>query len=681
MKKAVVIMLALMLLFGSVGFVRADEMPGDTSDIGKGEQELTSTDGLALYDIVTFGQYPQSAFGDMAPIEWIVTGISGNRVRLLSRYALDSRKYHNGNLSVSWQRSKLYEWLNSTFLETAFTAEEQQWLYAPVSLPSVAEANELPLYLRICESTGYAISQGADPNKCIWWLSSGSGEYQVKNGEWWWSDTRTANCASVVLETGKIAKGGFQVNYSGKTVRPTIILSFGGSSASATPKPAAIKSNEAKPTATPKSADAGSQKATSKSGVRMNGQKLTSTEDVELYDVVTFGSYPQTVNGNTAAIEWIVTGISGSRLRLLSRYALDSKKYHNGNLSVSWQNSQLYNWLNGTFRKNAFTAEEQKLIYTSISLPTVEEAKELPQYIRICEPTGYAVGQGAKQDQCDWWLSSGSTPCEVSYNGKTWTAYCAAAVHADGKIWNPAYQVNYSGQTVRPTVIVDLGGSGAANVTPQPEPDTEPEIERQIGVMLDGEPVASADDLQVLDVVTFGYYPQTAKGALGPIEWIVLDVDGDQVTLLSKYALDSQKYHNGNLRVSWQNSKLYAWLNSTFWDTAFVPAEQRMLTMPVTLPTVEQASSMPLSLRICTSTAYAIQQGADPKKCIWWLSSGSGEYQVKNGEWWWSDTRTANCASVVMANGQVAKAGYQVNYSGKTVRPLIVIEIDETNGK
>ena len=663
MKKALAIMLAFMFCLGAVGFVHADEAADDFPDIEKDGKALTSTDGLALYDVITFGRYPQSMSGEPVPIEWVVTGISGNRVQLLSQYALDSQKYHNGNLSVSWQKSKLYGWLNSTFLEAAFTAEEQKWLYGPVSLPSVAEANQLPLYLRICESTGYAISQGADPNKCIWWLSSGSGEYQVRNGEWWWSDTRTANCASAVLETGKVAKGGFQVNYSGKTVRPIIILDLGGSG---------------EPVSTPKPA------ATAKSGsVRLNGQKLTSADQVSLYDVVTFGSYPKTANGDAAAIEWIVTGISGSKLHLLSRYALDSQRFHNGNLLVSWKDSQLYSWLNGAFRKTAFTAGEQKLLYTSVSLLSPAEAAELPQYIRICEPTDFAASHGADPSNCIWWLSGDSVECEISYNGQEWMANCAAAVESNGKISDPGYQVNYKGKAVRPSLIVALGGSGTTVVTapPEPEPVPEPEAERQIGLMLNGEPVTSADELQTNDLVTFGSYPQTARGAAAPIQWIVLGIEDDQVTLLSKYALDSQKYHNGNLRISWQNSKLYAWLNSTFYDTAFAPEEQRMLAMPVSLPTVEQASNMSLSQRICTSTPYAIKHGADPKKCIWWLSSDSGAYQVKNGDWWWSDTRTANCAPAVRETGKIAKGGYQVNYSGKTVRPLVVIELEETYGK
>ena len=80
--------------------------------------------------------------------------------------------------------------------------------------------------MRICQSTPYAIAQGANENRCIWWLSSFSGEYQIRTGWWWWSDTRSANCASAVKEDGSIAQSGYQVDYHGKTVRPMIVIGF-----------------------------------------------------------------------------------------------------------------------------------------------------------------------------------------------------------------------------------------------------------------------------------------------------------------------------------------------------------------------------------------------------------------------------------------------------------------------
>ena len=90
----------------------------------------------------------------------------------------------------------------------------------------MAEAKRLPANIRIAKSTAYAVAQGGDPSHCIWWLCSSSGEYQIRDNDWWWSDTRTANCASAVLDNGKIGEAGYQVNYGGKTVRPVIIIAF-----------------------------------------------------------------------------------------------------------------------------------------------------------------------------------------------------------------------------------------------------------------------------------------------------------------------------------------------------------------------------------------------------------------------------------------------------------------------
>lgn len=63
--------------------------------------------------------------------------------------------------------------------------------------------------------------------------------------------------------------------------------------------------------------------------------------------------------------------------------------------------------------------------------------------------------------------------------------------------------------------------------------------------------VAEADEVKPLDadwtigdVVTFGGYPQTAKGNDNtPIEWLVLAREGHSALLLSRYGLDIQPFH------------------------------------------------------------------------------------------------------------------------------------------
>ena len=53
------------------------------------------------------------------------------------------------------------------------------------------------------------------------------------------------------------------------------------------------------------------------------------------------------------------------------------------------------------------------------------------------------------------------------------------------------------------------------------------------------------------DYVTFGTYPQTASGTSStPIEWLVLDVKGDQALLLSRYGLDAIPYNRELVEIT-----------------------------------------------------------------------------------------------------------------------------------
>ena len=644
MKKALIIILALLLCLGPVSSVLADETAGDPGIRKSNGRAVRSVDDVNLYDVVTFGSYPKSDRGGSAEIEWIVVAITDSRLKLLSRYALDSRQYHAANEAVSWESSSLYAWLNGDFRNTAFTAGEQRFLSAPVSLPTIEEARQLPEYIRMTESTAYAISRGADPNLCYWWLSSYNGPQQVSDrGKQW-----TAYCASAVLDNGRILDPGFQVNYNGKAVRPIVEVNVGG----------------AAPTAAPAVAPASSGDTRSSGGgrayVKLDGAKLTTTADVRLYDVVTFGSYPQAAYGDPADIEWIVTGIEGTHLRLQSRYALDSKQYHTVNEDVNWQKSSLYAWLNDRFLNAAFTVEEQELLFSPVSLPTKEEVEQLPDAIRICSSTAYAVTQGA-DSRCYWWLSSYCGPWQVSDRGKQWTAYCACAVLDNGEIADPGFQVNYTGKTIRPAIEVDLGD-------PADYADPEDEGTRLIGLRKNGEVLTSTAGINLYDVVTFGNYPQSTKGAYAPIEWIVIGVSGNQMTLLARHALDSKPFHNENAGLSWQWCSLNDWLNGTFRSTAFADEERQLILAPLSLPTKEEAARLPESIRICTSTNYALSQGADAR-CYWWLSTYTGPWQVNDkGRQW-----TAHCACVVLDNGKIADPGFQVNYTGKTVRPVVIV--------
>lgn len=176
--------------------------------LAKDDKMIEATVDLKFVgNYVTFGSYPQTADGDdMTAIEWLVLAREGKKALLISRYGLDVQEYHTTyGTAITWQTCSLRRWLNSTFLNKAFTATEQSAILVTtvdnskdqgysgystdggnntedkVFLLSYAEANK---YLGISEecneelsieATAYAKKQGAyadDNDKTAWWLRS-----------------------------------------------------------------------------------------------------------------------------------------------------------------------------------------------------------------------------------------------------------------------------------------------------------------------------------------------------------------------------------------------------------------------------------------------------------------------------------------------------------------------------
>ena len=195
-------------------------------------------------------------------------------------------------------------------------------------------------------------------------------------------------------------------------------------------------------------------------------------------DMVRFGTYPQ---GNRAsdgkkAIEWLVLAKENGRMLLVSKYALNCKKYHTTKTKVTWETSSLREWLNGTFLNEAFNATEQGRIATStvaadrnpkydtdpgqatedkVFLLSVVEAE---RYFTTnaawqCAPTAYAIAQGVYVSDsyttadgaaaCWWWLRSPG--CNQDW---------AARVDTAGELLFKGYSVHSSHDGVRPALWV-----------------------------------------------------------------------------------------------------------------------------------------------------------------------------------------------------------------------------------
>ncbi len=87
--------------------------------------------------------------------------------------------------------------------------------------------------------------------------------------------------------------------------------------------------------------------------------------------------------------------------------------------------------------------------------------------------------------------------------------------------------------------------------------------------------------VQIGDTITFGTWEQDNNTRNGnePIEWIVLDLQGDRALVISRFGLVNAKYMNSANGQVWANSALRATLNYDFYNAAFTDAEKAAIAV------------------------------------------------------------------------------------------------------
>ena len=208
------------------------------------------------------------------------------------------------------------------------------------------------------------------------------------------------------------------------------------------------------------------------------------------------------------------------------------------------------------------------------------------------------------------------------------------------------------------------------------------------------------DNAQAGDTVFFGAYPQghITSEEKDPVEWLVLEKDGNQLTLITKYAVDAlpymkYNYNRDHIPVTWRTSLLREWLNDTFLETAFDPGEIRMLlrtrqkngegsydtTDRVYLLSVQEAEAYFASdeERKCVPTQFALEFGAYRSSAegttLWWLRTPI--YSSNDPILQEAGTYATYRIGCVGTSGQVVGVGHYLNclYG---VRPVIRVSTD-----
>lgn len=106
------------------------------------------------------------------------------------------------------------------------------------------------------------------------------------------------------------------------------------------------------------------EETTSKS--ESSSQKKDNNPDYKIGETIEFGNYPQDKDGTEKPIEWIVMKKEGNQVLLLSKYVLDAKSYNEGWGDVTWEISDIRQWLNNEFYTTAFNKAEKAKIQTSL---------------------------------------------------------------------------------------------------------------------------------------------------------------------------------------------------------------------------------------------------------------------------------------------------------------------------
>lgn len=195
-------------------------------------------------------------------------------------------------------------------------------------------------------------------------------------------------------------------------------------------------------------------------------RQIENIKSVNVGQTIKFGFYEQDGNHSNGKeeIEWIVLAKEDDRILVISKYALDCKPYNNEYTNITWEDSFIRKWLNGSFINKAFSLKAKNLIQETtlvndsypfnstkdkVFLLSNEEAETYfsSRDERKCESTQYAKDEGGKPsfEFCFWWLrTNGIYLDSVSY------------VNTSGGIISRGSQVDDQFRCVRPALWIKV---------------------------------------------------------------------------------------------------------------------------------------------------------------------------------------------------------------------------------
>ena len=189
------------------------------------------------YPTVMFGSYEQDGDPENGkePIEWLVVDENEEGSLYIAKDGLENVPYQDEKEDTSWEESDVRRWLNSTFLDTAFTAEEKERILLTTNsnednpdhgTEGGGDTEDYVFLLDVQETNKYfpnAEDRIIAPTK----TAEKSGVMLVHDNSLWRLRTpgRTKGHAVVVLTTGEYDYCGLNVSYDLACIRPAMWVS------------------------------------------------------------------------------------------------------------------------------------------------------------------------------------------------------------------------------------------------------------------------------------------------------------------------------------------------------------------------------------------------------------------------------------------------------------------------
>lgn len=206
--------------------------------------------------------------------------------------------------------------------------------------------------------------------------------------------------------------------------------------------------------------------------------------------------------------------------------------------------------------------------------------------------------------------------------------------------------------------------------------------------------------------VTFGHYPQTKSGDDdNPIQWLILERDGQNALLISKCGLDTKPYDTNENGTTWEKSTIRMWLNAIFYNKAFNSAEQAIILTTSVDNNKEQCySSWSKNDGNNTQDKIFLLSYAEVKKyfdVVYWKNAGSKEnkkpriaptaYAIAQGAstfslyktvdgadsgWWWLRSLGQNGIEVAAVGASGCLHSFSAYETSASIRPAMWVNID-----